>query len=118
MIIQGKRTSSPFTCAYSALRIYRRGTSNECELSHHAFHSKGDEGECIASAEDWPNNKDGIDTFYRHWSRANNNVLGKKNENRHQAKLGTIKDSHRNTHRTAIALWNEGEDDKANGRGT
>jgi hypothetical protein len=37
---------------------------------------EGDEGECIALAEDWPNNKDGIDKFYRHWIRANN-VSGK-----------------------------------------
>jgi hypothetical protein len=32
---------------------------------------EGDEGECISSAEDWTNNKDGIDKFYRHQSRAN-----------------------------------------------
>jgi hypothetical protein len=37
---------------------------------------EGDEGEFIASAEDWPKNKDGIDRFYRHKSRANN-VSGK-----------------------------------------
>jgi hypothetical protein len=37
---------------------------------------EGDEGECIASAEDWPNNKFGINKFYRHQIRANN-VSGK-----------------------------------------
>jgi hypothetical protein len=37
---------------------------------------KGDGGECISSAEDWPNTKDGIEKWYRHWSRANN-VSGK-----------------------------------------
>jgi hypothetical protein len=37
---------------------------------------EGDEGECISYAEYWPNNKDGIDKFYRHQSRANN-VSGK-----------------------------------------
>jgi hypothetical protein len=29
-------------------------------------------GECIASAEDWPNTKDGIDKLYHQWSQANN----------------------------------------------
>jgi hypothetical protein len=33
---------------------------------------EGEGGECISSAEDWPNTKDDIDKFYRHWSRANN----------------------------------------------
>jgi hypothetical protein len=33
---------------------------------------EGNGGECVASVEDWPNNKDGIDKLYRHWSRANN----------------------------------------------
>jgi hypothetical protein len=37
---------------------------------------EGEGGECITSAEDWPNTKDGIDKFYRHRSRANN-VSGK-----------------------------------------
>jgi hypothetical protein len=45
---------------------------------------KGEEGDCINQPEDWPNTKEGIDRFYRHWSRPNN-VSG-KNENRHQAK--------------------------------
>jgi hypothetical protein len=33
---------------------------------------KGEGDECIASAEDWPNTKDGIDKLYRHWNRTNN----------------------------------------------
>jgi homoserine trans-succinylase len=37
---------------------------------------EGEGGECIASEEDCPNTKDGIDKFYRHWSQANN-VSGK-----------------------------------------
>jgi hypothetical protein len=33
-------------------------------------------GDCINQTEDWPNNKEGIDRFYWHWSRPNN-VSGK-----------------------------------------
>jgi hypothetical protein len=33
-------------------------------------------GDCINKPEDWPNTKEGIDRFYRHWSRPNN-VSGK-----------------------------------------
>jgi hypothetical protein len=31
---------------------------------------EGEGGECITSAEDWPNTKDGIEKVYRHWIRA------------------------------------------------
>jgi hypothetical protein len=37
---------------------------------------EGEGGECISSAEDWPNTKDGMDKCYCPWSRANN-VSGK-----------------------------------------
>jgi hypothetical protein len=37
---------------------------------------EGEGGECISSAEDWPNTKDGIEIFNRQWSRENN-VSGK-----------------------------------------
>jgi hypothetical protein len=37
---------------------------------------EGDGGDCINQPEDWPNSKEGIDRFYRHWIRANN-VSGK-----------------------------------------
>jgi hypothetical protein len=37
---------------------------------------EGEGGECISSAENWPNTKDGIYKCYRHWSRENN-VSGK-----------------------------------------
>jgi hypothetical protein len=40
------------------------------DASFRIIQLEGDEGECIASAEDWPNNKDGIDKFYRHQSQA------------------------------------------------
>jgi hypothetical protein len=46
------------------------------DMSFCIIQLEGDEGECISSAEDWPNNKDGIDKFYGHQSRANN-VSGK-----------------------------------------
>jgi hypothetical protein len=37
---------------------------------------EGEGGDCINQPEDWPNTKEGIDRFYRHWSRPNN-VSGK-----------------------------------------
>jgi hypothetical protein len=37
---------------------------------------EGEGGDCINQPEDWPNTKEGIDSFYRHWSRPNN-VSGK-----------------------------------------
>jgi hypothetical protein len=37
---------------------------------------EGEGGECISSAEDWHDTKDGIDKFYRNWSLANN-ISGK-----------------------------------------
>jgi hypothetical protein len=37
---------------------------------------EGAGGECINQAKDWPNTKEGIDIFYRHWSRPNN-ISGK-----------------------------------------
>jgi hypothetical protein len=37
---------------------------------------EGGGGDCINQLADWPNTKEGIDQFYRHWSRANN-VSGK-----------------------------------------
>jgi hypothetical protein len=30
---------------------------------------EGEVGDCINQPEDWPNTKEGIDRFYRHWSR-------------------------------------------------
>jgi hypothetical protein len=33
-------------------------------------------GDCINQPEDWPSTNEGIDRFYRHWSRPNN-VSGK-----------------------------------------
>jgi hypothetical protein len=33
---------------------------------------EGEGGECISSAEDWPNTKDGIEKLYRNWSRNEN----------------------------------------------
>jgi hypothetical protein len=72
MIDQGKRTS------YN-LCIRLREFISEAQAMDSSFRImqlEGDGGECVASAEDWPNNKDGIDKFYRHWTGANS-VSGK-----------------------------------------
>jgi hypothetical protein len=37
---------------------------------------EGEGGDCINQPEDWPNTNEGVDRFYRHWSRPNN-VSGK-----------------------------------------
>jgi hypothetical protein len=37
---------------------------------------EGEGGDCINQPKDWPNTNEGIDRFYRHWSRPNN-VAGK-----------------------------------------
>jgi hypothetical protein len=72
MIDQEKRTSFNLCLR---LREFIAEAQN-MDTSFCIIHLEGDEGECISSAEDWPNNKDGIDKFYRHQSRANN-VSGK-----------------------------------------
>jgi hypothetical protein len=46
------------------------------ESSFRIMPLEGEGGECISSAEDWPNTKDGIDKIYCHWSHADN-VSGK-----------------------------------------
>jgi hypothetical protein len=72
MIDQGKRTSFNLClrlCEFIA-------EAQPMDTSFRIIQLKGDEGECISSAEDWPNDKDGIDKFYNHHSRANN-VSGK-----------------------------------------
>jgi hypothetical protein len=33
---------------------------------------EGEGGDCINQPEDWPNTNEGIERFYRHWSRPNN----------------------------------------------
>jgi hypothetical protein len=72
MIDQGKRISFNL-----CLRLREFITEAQTmDTSFRIIQLEGDEGECISSAEDWPNNKDGIDTFYRHQSCANN-VSGK-----------------------------------------
>jgi hypothetical protein len=68
MIDHGKRTSLNL---YIWLREFM-AEAQAMDASFHIIQLEGDEGEFIASAEDWPNSKDGIDKFYRHQSRANN----------------------------------------------
>jgi hypothetical protein len=69
---QGKRTS--FTLCIRLREFIAEAQA--MDASFRIIQLEGGEGECIASTEDWPNNKNGIDKFYRHWSRANN-VSGK-----------------------------------------
>jgi hypothetical protein len=62
MIDQGKLTSFNFC-------IRLREFISEAQAMDSSFRImqlEGDGGECVASAEDLPNNKDGIDKFYRH----------------------------------------------------
>jgi hypothetical protein len=72
MIDQGKCTS--FNVCLRLREFIAE--AQHMDTSFRIIQLKGDEGECISSAEDWPNNKDGIDNFYRHRIRANN-VSGK-----------------------------------------
>jgi hypothetical protein len=72
MTDQGKRTSFNL-CLW--LREFIAEAQN-MDTSLRIIQLEGDEGECISSAEGWPNNKDGIDKFYRHQSRSKH-VSGK-----------------------------------------
>jgi hypothetical protein len=68
MIYQRKRTSFNLCIRLREFIV----EAQTMDTSFRIIQLEGDEGECISSAEDWPNNKDGIDKFYRHQSRANN----------------------------------------------
>jgi hypothetical protein len=85
MIDQGKRTSFNLCIRLRKFIV----EAQAMDTSFRIIQLEGNEGECISSAEDLPNNKDGIDKFDRNQSRANNH---------HQVELGTTEDTHRNIH--------------------
>jgi hypothetical protein len=91
MIEQGKRTSFNL---YLPLREFI-AEAQTMDMSFHIIQLEGNEGECISSAEDWPNNKDGINKFYRHQSRANNvsgkmRIITKLSLTQHKTHTGTF----------------------------
>jgi hypothetical protein len=77
--VEVKFTTESATRSSFNLCMRLRELSKEAQVMDPSFRImplEGKGGDCINQPEDWPNTKEGIGRFYRHWSRPNK-VSGK-----------------------------------------